>query len=310
MVVTAPVISSTVSPRTRKPINSPPICEGVASPDIMRSKAEAASSRERLAPLATLAMSALNSSAMVCPVSPPPASLPRLLRAFARGAPPALRIPGVGEFEKILQHQVPVLGGDALGMKLHAMDRQALMHHAHDQAVVGLGIDDQFARHAVALDHQRVVARGLERPVDAAEDAGALVPDVRELAVHRHRRAHHLAAEDLADGLMAEADAEQRHLARRLADQVEADAGLIGRAGAGREHDRLRLGRDHRVGRNLVVAMNDDIRPQPAQIVEQVEGEAVVIVDQDDHVLLALLKVLDAGAGTGQARRPRPSRRA
>ena len=65
MVVTAPVISSTVSPRTRSAISRPPICEGVASPDIMRSKAPAASSRVSVAPVATLAMSALKSSAMV-----------------------------------------------------------------------------------------------------------------------------------------------------------------------------------------------------------------------------------------------------
>ena len=50
---TAPVISSTVSPRTRSAIKSPPICEGVASPDIMASKAEAASSRDSVAPVAT-----------------------------------------------------------------------------------------------------------------------------------------------------------------------------------------------------------------------------------------------------------------
>ena len=48
---TAPVISSTVSPRTLSAINRPPICEGVASPLIMASKAEAASSRDRLAPV-------------------------------------------------------------------------------------------------------------------------------------------------------------------------------------------------------------------------------------------------------------------
>src|SRR5580700_8721187 len=59
---TAPVISSTVSPRTRSAINSPPNCEGVASPDIMRSKADAASSRESVAPVATLAMIDLRSS--------------------------------------------------------------------------------------------------------------------------------------------------------------------------------------------------------------------------------------------------------
>ena len=59
---TAPVISSTVSPRTRSAINSPPICEGVASPDIMLSKAEAASSRDNVAPVATLPMIDLRSS--------------------------------------------------------------------------------------------------------------------------------------------------------------------------------------------------------------------------------------------------------
>src|SRR5579863_3640843 len=35
IAVTAPVISSTVSPRTRNAISSAPICDGVASPDII-----------------------------------------------------------------------------------------------------------------------------------------------------------------------------------------------------------------------------------------------------------------------------------
>src|SRR6202161_4557537 len=59
---TAPVISSTVSPRTRSAITNPPICEGVASPDIMLSKADAASSRDRVAPVATFPMIDLKSS--------------------------------------------------------------------------------------------------------------------------------------------------------------------------------------------------------------------------------------------------------
>ena len=58
MAETAPVISSTVSPRTRSAMRRPPICEGVASPDITCSKALAASSRVSAAPVATLPMSA------------------------------------------------------------------------------------------------------------------------------------------------------------------------------------------------------------------------------------------------------------
>src|SRR5471030_879289 len=59
---TAPVISSTVSPRTRSAIKRPPICEGVASPDIMLSKADAASSHDSVAPVATFPMIDLRSS--------------------------------------------------------------------------------------------------------------------------------------------------------------------------------------------------------------------------------------------------------
>src|SRR6476661_1478704 len=125
MVVTAPVISSTVSPRTRSAINSPPICEGVASPDIMRSKAEAASSRVSEAPVATLAMSALKSSAMAA----------RLFRCVHRRAAPAgFGVPGRRKVEEIAQDQMAVLGGDALGMELHAVHRQRLVHQPHQQA--------------------------------------------------------------------------------------------------------------------------------------------------------------------------------
>ena len=64
----------------------------------------------------------------------------------ADGAASAVRcVPVGGEVEEILQQQVAMLGGDAFGMELHAVHRQALMHQAHDQAVVGLRGDGQFA---------------------------------------------------------------------------------------------------------------------------------------------------------------------
>src|SRR5262245_56606563 len=117
MVVTAPVILSTVSPRTRNAISKPPICEGVASPDIIRSKAPAASSRVRLAPVATLAMSALKSSAMVG-VS---GSRVDFGVASKHGATSAFGVPGSGNVQKILQHQMPVLRSDAFRVELHAV---------------------------------------------------------------------------------------------------------------------------------------------------------------------------------------------
>src|SRR5262249_55413676 len=181
-------ISSTVSPRTRSAIKRPPICEGVASPDIIRSNACVDSSRLSAAPLATLAISALKSSMAGAPLM------------HAR-APAGLGIPGRRELEEILQDQMAVRGGDALGMKLQAVDREACVRNAHDEPIVGLRSQCQLVRHAGAIDHERMIPRRLERGIDAAKDAAAAVPDFRKLAVDRHRRAHDLSAERLADRL-------------------------------------------------------------------------------------------------------------
>src|SRR5690348_1636129 len=277
MTLTAPVISSTLSPRTRSAIRSPPICDGVASPDIICSKAAAASSRESAAPVATLAMSDLNSIVTARPSIDP--RWRRLSGSGVRTAAAARLVPTLGDFKKVFQEQMTVLGGDAFRMKLHAVDRHLPMGEPHHQTVVGFGGHFKLARQRLALDHQRMIARGFEWRVDAAKDAAAIVLDFGKLAVHRHRCAHDLAAESLADRLVAEANAEDRDARRRGGDQVEADAGLVRRARAGREHDGVRLGGDHGARRHLIVTMHLDLGPELAEIVHEVEGEAVVVVD-------------------------------
>src|SRR5262245_17855490 len=119
--------------------------------------------------------------------------------------------------------------------------------------------------------------------VDATEDSGARMPDLRYLAVN-WQCPHYFAAEGLPDGLMTKTDTEDRSSRRCFLDQRETDAGLIRCARSGRKHDSVRLQRHYIRNGNLVVAMHDDIRPKPSQIVEEIEGEAVVIVDEDDHV--------------------------
>src|SRR4029077_4093295 len=181
IAVTAPVISSTVSPRTRSPISSAPICDGVASPDIICSKAVAASSRVSAAPVATLPIKPLNCAVTVSSSikqSIDPCSRP--LRHVRRGVrsllpPPGRRVPGRGDIEKVLQNQMAMLRRDALGMKLHAVHGQLRMGKPHHHAVVGIGGHGELARHARSLDHQRVIARRLERRIDAAKNSGAVV---------------------------------------------------------------------------------------------------------------------------------------
>src|SRR5215475_6947078 len=249
MAVTAPVISSTVSPRTRSAMSRPPICEGVASPDIITSNALAASSMVRAAPVATLPMSAFNScmvASMRC--FGPKRALGGRKRAMgnpgrpaggpkraARGRGSAVRlVPRRRDVEEVLEDQMAILGRDAFGVELDAMHRKPPMREAHHEAIRRFGRDGKVGRQAVAFHYQRMIARGMEGPVDPTEDAGAVVSHLRHLAVHRHGRPHHLAAKGLADRLVAEADAEDRDGGRCLGDQLEADASLVRCARPGR----------------------------------------------------------------------------
>src|SRR5215213_6180103 len=159
----------------------------------MWSNALADSSRDSVAPVATLPMSDLKSSML---------SSVRLRAAAGR------HVPCGGQVEEILQDRVAVFRSDALGMKLHAVHGKRLVRCAHHQPVAGFGGDGKLVRQGGAIDHERVIARRPKRPVDAAEYALALMRDFGELAMHRRRRAHDLAAERLTDRLQAEADAE------------------------------------------------------------------------------------------------------
>ena len=80
MARAAPVISSTVSPRTRKAMSRPPIWLGVASPDMMISKASSACALVKASPLAASPMRLFRSRVSLLTVSfLPAAPWPRLV---------------------------------------------------------------------------------------------------------------------------------------------------------------------------------------------------------------------------------------
>src|SRR5262245_61684658 len=150
IAMTAPVISLTASPRTLSAMRRPPIWAGVASPDIMMSKACFASSTLRARPSAALAISGLKSDM-------------NGLGSMLHG--------GAGDLQEVLQDLVALLRRDALGVELHAVDRQRAVLHRHDQPVVGFGGDVQAFRQSRAVDDQRVIAGRLEGLGRSLEDA-------------------------------------------------------------------------------------------------------------------------------------------
>ena len=154
--------------------------------------------------------------------------------------------------EEILNQALAVVGEDGLGVELHAFDGEGLVAEAHDGAGVGrvgaggdAGGDLELVGDGVFADDERVVARAGHGLREVAEDGAVVVLDGLGLAVHELRRADDLAAEGCADGLVAEADAEDGDLlvSRKrgeVLDERDEDAGVLRRAGAGREDDARR----------------------------------------------------------------------
>ena len=111
----APVISEMVSPRTRSAMRKAAICTGLATPDIMVSKASTISSSASEAPLATFCMRSFSSMA----------GMSGLSGGVAGGWSVAAARAQAGELQEVGEQRVALLRGDALGVELYPMHRDA-----------------------------------------------------------------------------------------------------------------------------------------------------------------------------------------
>ena len=188
-----------------------------------------------------------------------------------------------------------MLGRDALRVELHRMDRQAFMAEAHDARVIfarclGMGIGDEAIGH---IDHfEAVIARGGERRGYAFKKAAPVMGHRRRLAVHKPA-ARDRSAKMLSDALMSKTYAHQGFASICTGgNQIEANARFIWSAGPGRNEKTARIGRK-RLGRTQrIIALNPYIRAQLHQVMDQIEGEAVVIVDDEDLAHLVTCKLV------------------
>ena len=166
-------------------------------------------------------------------------------------------------------------------MELDAPQRPRAVLEPHDHLV------RRPRRHAQCrgyrADDQRVVAHGGEALRDAGEQAAPVVVDRAQPAMHDLGRMVDGAAGDLGERLMAEADAEHRHLGALERLQRDADVALVlGAPRAGRDHDVVHRQRRELLPRQVVVAHHDRlVAVDLAQQVEEVERERVVVVDQE-----------------------------
>ncbi len=192
------------------------------------------------------------------------------------------------------QHIHPGVREETFGMELHAVERFAAMFDGHDLAIsiggIAPGGHSEHFGERVGLDDQAVITGRLKWIHDSIEQRAVVVMNLIDFAVHQAPRADDLAAERLADGLMAQAYSQDRQLAGELADAFHRDAGFGRGTRSGRDDQPVGLTGEDLVDRDLIVAVDADIErgidfPQP---LHEVVGERVVVVDDLDHVCILI----------------------
>ena len=168
-------------------------------------------------------------------------------------------------------------------MELDAFEFVAAVAQTHDDAVAGFGGDGEFARQRFALDDERMIARGGEGVGKFSEDALGVVMDAAGFAVEELGCANHSPPERRADGLVSEANTENGKSSGETLDQLNANPRVLGSAGTRGDDDAFRLAARDFVDGNLIVAMDFHLAAQLAEILRQVIGKRIVVVEQQDH---------------------------
>src|SRR5579862_1879088 len=190
--------------------------------------------------------------------------------------------------KKVANHLPAVFGQHALGMKLHALDGQRLVAHAHNDrraVLVGRsGGDGEIGGKGIFFDDQGVVARAGQRRGESGKDAFSIVVYGTGFAVHQVLGTDNFAAEGFADRLVAEAYAQDGGLAGHVADERNQDPRFAGCAGTGGKQNAIRVQCFDVFHGELVVAADFNPGSKLAQVLDKVVGKRVVVVEDEDHV--------------------------
>ncbi len=157
------------------------------------------------------------------------------------------------------------------------------MPKPHDFAVFGFGRDFEAIGEAFPFYCQGMVAHGLERLVDSLEYAFSVGCDRRGLSMHEPLGGNHFSPERVPDGLVAEADSQDRYFSGAALDQGNRDSGRLGSSGARRNHDSSDIPVFNVLCLDGVVSDHFHIRAYLAQMLNEVVGKGIVVVDHQNH---------------------------
>lgn len=101
--------------------------------------------------------------------------------------------------------------------------------------------------------------------------------------MHESVSADDVTAEGGAHALVTEADAQQGDTSGEVSDSGDGDTGLIGGTGSGRYDDVVRVEGFDLIQRDLIVAHDADFLTQFSEVLDEVIGKGVVVIDHEEH---------------------------
>ena len=120
--------------------------------------------------------------------------------------------------QEVLQDLTTALRQDAFRVKLHSPNRKLFVLHAHDFPFLGLGRNLEALRQSIALDDERMIACSSEWVGHSLEKIFAVVLNHGSFAVHHPIVDNHVAAEDVPDALVTQANSKCGDLGTEDAD--------------------------------------------------------------------------------------------
>jgi hypothetical protein len=133
-----------------------------------------------------------------------------------------------------------------------------------------------------------MVPAGLKRIIHACKQAVALVENLRGLAVHKPTGRDNLAAKGSSDGLMPEADAEDGDVITQGLNSLERYTCILRAARSRGNHECPGVESNYLVQGDHIVAPDQDFLAKFLEILNQIEGERIVVVDDEYHCSLPL----------------------
>ena len=169
-------------------------------------------------------------------------------------------------------------------MKLNPVHGPIPVDQSHRNSVAGSCRYNQFFRQTQFSNDQGMISCRSKRVWDRIKKLASIVVDHRSPSMNGFRSSNNFSSQSSSNRLVPQTHPQNGNRGSKFADQIARNSSFRGSTRAGRDHDSGRGHRANFVERDRVVAYHDRLTAQFDEVSSKVMNEAVVIVDQQQHV--------------------------